>query len=108
MPERILIGSFNLKVLRLIERARLGPKGHAMLVYYFLSLEKPEFTEYARQLSAKTSKNECYSMAWYFIMDHTDPNDCTIFECNIITFIRDYCERNKWDMSQWLKTQSKA
>ena len=94
--------------LRLIERARLGPKGHAMLVYYFLSLEKPEFIEFARQLSVKTSKNECYSMAWYFIMDHTDPNDCTIFECNIITFIRDYCERNKWDMSQWLKTQSKA
>ena len=92
----------------MIERAKLGAKGHAMLVYYFLSLEKPEFTEFARQLSAKTSKNACYTMAWYFVMDHTNPNDCTIFECNIITFIKENCERNKWDMSQWLKTQSKA
>ena len=89
----------------LMENAKIGKEGYAMVVYYFLSLDKPEFTEYAKKLSAKTARINCFNMAWWIVLGYNDPN---VLIQKLITFLRENCERNEWDLTEWLKTQSKV
>ena len=95
----------------LLIEAKFGPKGYAMILFYVLSLEKPELTQYAKELSTFTSKDDCFytacmAAAWYLTMDYTDPSNEELNK--VIIFIRDNCKRNGWEMVQWLKLQSKV
>ena len=76
-----------------------------MIVYYFLSLDKPEFTEYAKKLSAKTARINCFNIAWWIVMGK---NDSIVELQKLITFLREHCKRNNWDLTEWFKTQSKV
>ena len=86
---------------RLID-ARLGSKGTALIIFYFLSLDKNDFTKYAVLLSEKTTLDHCYAMAWMFTIKRGFGGEYNKIE----NFIRENCERNKWSLSKWLKTQS--
>ena len=90
----------------LAENAKIGKLGYAILVYYFLSLDKPEFTEYAKKLSKKTKRGKCFSIAWWIVMGKNVHSNVELQK--MITFLRENCERNKWDLTEWLKTQSKV
>ena len=89
----------------LIENAKFGTGGYAMIIIYFVSLDKPEFTEYAKKLSAKTDIMNCYGMAWWIVMGR---NETRPEYQNLITFLREHCKRNNWDLTEWMKTQSKV
>ena len=101
---RIYKGYIHALYLSLAE-SKIESKGYAMIMYYFLSLDKPEFNQFAKELSSKTTIDDCYAMAWCFHMGnvYTSP---TVNE--IMTFLREHCNRNKWDMNEWLKTQTKG
>ena len=88
-----------------MEKSKLGQDGHAMVILYFLSLDKPEFSEYAQKLSVKTTRKDCNSIAWQIMMDKGDPN-AEIQK--LMAFLRENCIRNKWDITEWLKIQSKV
>ena len=88
-----------------MENAKIGKEGYAMVVYYFLSLDKPEFTEYAKKLSAKTARINCFNMAWLMVMGKNESN---VELQKLITFLREHCKRNNWDLTEWFKTQSKV
>ena len=82
------------------------------MMIYFVSLDKPEFTQFAEQISKKTTWDQCLAMAWSLYADYTFPSGSTAagikLQLNqIITFLKDYCKRNKWEMSDWLKIQMK-
>ena len=85
--------------------SKLNREGYAMIVFYFLSLDKPEFTVYAKKLSEKTARINCFNIAWWMVMGN---NDSDVELQKLITFIREYCERNEWDLTEWLKTQRKV
>ena len=86
-----------------MEKSNLGQDGYAMIIFYFLSLDKPEFTEFAKKLSGKTTRKECNSIAWLIILDKGDSNAEVQ---KLMTFLRENCIRNKWDITEWLKIQS--
>ena len=88
-----------------MEKSKVGQDGYAMVMFYFLSLDKPEFTEFAQKLSVKTTRKECNSIAWLILLDKVDPN-AEIQK--LMVFLRDNCIRNKWDITEWLKIQSKV
>ena len=83
-------------------KARLGQKGTALVVFYLLSLNKDEFMEYALELSALTTLNHCYATAWMITIGKSFGGEYFKVE----TFLKEHCERNKWKMDKWLKTQS--
>ena len=88
-----------------MEKAKIGKAGYAMVIYYFLSLDKPEFTEYAKKLSEKTERSNCFNMAWWVVMGQNDTRDGVQ---KLINFLRENCDRNNWDLFEWFKTQSKV
>ena len=81
---------------------RLGQKGAALIIFYFLSLDKNDLTKYAVLLSERTTLDQCYAMVGMFIMGKCFGGEYKKIE----NFIRENCERNKWNLSKWLKTQS--
>ena len=83
-------------------KARLGQKGTALVIFYLLSLNKDEFTEYALELSAFTTLNHCYATAWMITIGKGFGGEYNKVE----TFLKEHCEGNKWKMDQWLKIQS--
>ena len=89
----------------LLKKARFDAKAYAMIMFYFLSLDKPEFTQYAKELSLHTTRDDSFYMAWFLTMDHKikKPEYQTV-----ITFLRENCERNGWNLTEWLKIQSKV
>ena len=88
-----------------MENAKLGKDGYALIIIYFLSLDKPEFTEYAKKISAKSERMNCFNVTWWIVMDMnmTNPDYQKLF-----TFFRENCKRNNWDLIEWLKTQSEV
>ena len=88
-----------------MENAKLNKEGYAMIIFYFLSLNKPEFTEYAKKLTKKTKRINCFNVAWCIVIGQNTP---VVETQKLITFIREYCERNNWDLTEWFKTQSKV
>ena len=82
-----------------------------MIMFYFLSLDKPEFTEHAKKLSTKTDRKSCFNMAWWMILGNCRNSNIkskNIQSQKLIKFLREYCERNNWDLTEWLKIQSKV
>ena len=79
-----------------------------MIMFYFVSLNKPEFTQFAQKIAKKTTKDQCYATAWALVvsMDYgsTSPNK---YYDEIMSFLKDYCSRNKWKISDWLLRQMK-
>ena len=80
-----------------------------MVIYYFVSLDKPEFTEYAKKLCSKTNLSRCFAVAWWLVLgDANLVNDVNGEYQKLRTFLQEHCKRNKWDLTEWLKTQSKV
>ena len=92
--------------LSLIQEAKFDAKGYAMVMFYFLSLNKPEFNQYAKQLSLYTNKESYYYLSWYITMGNNDPS-MPEYE-KLINFLRDNCDQNDWNITDWLKIQSKV
>lgn len=90
---------------RLIKEAKFEAKAYALVMFYFLSLNKPEFDQYAKQLSVYTDKESYYSLSWYITMGYNDPSKPEYEK--LINFLRDNCDRNDWNITDWLKIQSK-
>merc|ERR1719394_2077386 len=76
-----------------------------MIMFYFLSLDKPEFTQFAEDVSWYTSIQDYFYMAWYLTMNFRDPSNQEFNK--LVTFLRENCKRNEWDLTEWLKIQSK-
>ena len=78
-----------------------------MIIFYFLSLNKPEFTEFAQEFAEDISKDKCLAMAWYLSSDYrpTDHTEDGREEFNeLMVFIKDYCKQKGLTMMEWLKT----
>ena len=56
-----------------LKKARYDAKGYAMIMFYFLSLNKPEFTQYAKELSLHTTMEDYFFVAWFLAMDYDPP-----------------------------------
>ena len=92
-------------------KARYEAKGYSMIMFYFLSLDKPEFTQYAEDVSWHCTKQDYFYMAWYLTMNktHHQPKLTSNQEYQkLITFLKENCKRNGWDLTDWLKIQSKV
>ena len=90
----------------LMRKARYGDMGYSMIMFYFLSLDKPEFTEYAESVSWYVTKRDYFYMSWYLTMNSTHPSNQEYQK--LIAFLRENCKRNGWDLTEWLKIQSKV
>ena len=90
----------------LLKKAGYEAKGYAMIMFYFLSLDKPEFTQYAKELSLHTTIEDYFFMAWYLAMGHNKTNRQEYQK--VATFLRENCERNGWNLTEWLKIRSKV
>jgi len=88
----------------LMEKAEFEARGYAMIMFYFLSLDKPEFTQYAKELSLQTTRDDYYFIAWFLTMDNVPfrPE-----YKKVTTFLRENCKRNGWNLTEWLKIQSR-
>ena len=97
----------NVKIFSLIG-SKLDQSGVALVIFYFLSLEKPEFTKFANELSTKSDLTHCFSMLGQLIYgecyDSVYDEECL----KVMEFIREYCRRNDWDLAEWLKIQMKV
>ena len=84
----------------------LADDTRAMILFYFLSQDKPEFAEFAQELADKFYKKEVLVMAWCLSSDykpkrHTEAGD----EFNaLVVFVKDYGQRNGLTMIEWLKS----
>ena len=78
----------------------------AMIIFYFLSLNKPEFTEFAQEFAEDISKDKCLAMAWYLSSDYrpTDHTEGGEEFNELMVFIKDYCKQKGLTMMEWLKT----
>ena len=90
---------------RLLKKEKFGNKGYALIIMYLLSLEKPVLTQFAKELAPETSLDSCLAAAWilshklYFTSNEYD---------KIVDFFYNNCERNKWNMTEWVKLQRKV
>ena len=86
----------------------------SMIIFYFLSLNKPEFTDFSQELADQVTKDKCLSMAWYLSsgskptsytesMDGNGDDDLN----QMIVFLNGYCTRKRFTMIEWLKSQMK-
>ena len=69
---------------------------------YLLSLEKPEFTQFANELAPRTTEDSCLAIAW--ILSRKQNFNSKDYS-SIVDFLNDYCERNKWNMAEWIIIQ---
>ena len=90
----------NSKLFSLLKN--FGPKGHALVMLYFVSLDKPEFIQFAEQISTKTSLDQCYAMGWVVSANYTFPVKQVD---EMMSFLRDCANRDNWEVSVWLKNQ---
>ena len=88
-----------------MKKAKFEARGYAMIMFYFLSLDKPEFTQYAKELSLHTTRDDYFFVAWFLTMEYTTSQ---LEYQKVITFLRENCKRNGWNLTEWLKTQSKV
>ena len=74
-----------------------------MIILYLLSLEKPEFTQFAKDLAPETTADSCLAVAWILSRKQTFPHKKEY--AKIVDFLTDNCKRNKWDLTEWLIIQ---
>ena len=82
--------------------SKLGPTGIAMVIFYFVSLDKPEFTQFAETLSVRTTLDKCFSTAWRLSMESRYEGE----KGKIATFLEENCSNIEWNFNGWLKRQS--
>ena len=72
-------------------------------MFYFVSIEKEEFNDFARKLSKNIELNDCYTLAWKIgVMKENFKNEEVQ---NLVVFIRNHCKRNRLNLIEWLKVQ---
>merc|ERR1712131_119811 len=82
------------------------PHYQALVIIFFVSLDKPELVECAKKLANKeTFVKDCFYMSWCLSLGKT-------FERvpeygKMAAFLRQHCERKNWNITEWLKIQSK-
>ena len=88
--------------------SKLEQSGVALVMFYFLSLEKPEFTVFANELSSKSDLTHCFSILGQVIYgkcyESVYDKECL----KVMEFIRECCKRNGWDLAKWLEIQMKV
>ena len=84
----------------------IQPAGCALVILYFVSLDKPEFTQFAEHLFEQTTIVQCQATCWIISRGQIYSGTCQKRN-EIISFLRDYCKQNKWEMLDWLDTQMK-
>ena len=87
-----------------MESKTLDQSGTALVILYFVSLDKPEFTQFAKELSFKSTLTHCFAVMSQLIYKKSYGGESE----KIMTFIREYCKRNDWKLSKWLKFQMKV
>ena len=73
---------------------------------YLLSLEKPELTKFAKELAPETTFDSCLAAAWILSQKLSFTNN-EEYE-KIVDFLNNNCERNKWNMTEWVILQRKV
>ena len=83
------------------------PNYRCLVIIFFVSLDKEEFTQCAKELACKvTYKKDCFYISWLLAIGKTFKS---MPESNkMVLFMRQHCEGNNWDMTEWLKIQSKS
>ena len=88
--------------------SKLDQSGIAVVMFYFVSLDKPEFTQFANELTIKCDLTHCFSMLGQLIYgkcyELVNDKECL----KVIDFIRENCKRNGWDLKKWLEIQMKV
>ena len=82
--------------------AKLRRGGIAMVLFYLVSLEKPEFTEFAKRLSARTTLEKCFATAWTMSLGYRYEGEAD----QLVKFLQEHCSNNEWNFDAWLKLQS--
>ena len=83
------------------------PHYQALVIIFFVSLDIPELVECAKKLANKeTFVKDCFYMSWCLSLGKT-------FErvpeySKMAAFLRQHCERKNWNITEWLKIQSKS
>lgn len=83
-------------------KANFDHRGYAIVIMYLLSLEKPEFTQFAIELAPKTITDSCLATAWILSNKQTFTKEDY---AKLVIFLHDNCERNQWDMNEWVSIQ---
>ena len=88
----------------LMTSKKLDQAGTALVILYFVSQDKPEFTQFAKELSYKSSLTHCFSVMSQLIYKKSYDDESE----KIMNFLRGYCKRNDWTLSKWLEIQMKV
>ena len=111
--------SFNFR----LSNSNVGSMGNALIMFYFVSINKPEFDDFAEKLSTKSKSrlvtnrwfvnsrceflSDCYTAAWCTMVEDDFERDFLQTK-TVATFLREHCTRNDLNLTEWLKTQSKV
>lgn len=90
-------------LFRLLEKKRFEYKGYAMIIFYLVSLNKPEFTQFAKELAPKTTKDSCLAIAWILSRHRTFSHSEEYSK--IVNFLHDHCKRSKCGVTKWAEIQ---
>ena len=82
---------------------KLRRTGISMVLFYFVSLDKREFTQFARALANRTNLEKCFATAWRMSLGFRYEGENE----KLVQFLQEYCSNNEWDFDAWLKLQSK-
>ena len=77
-----------------------------MIVFYFISIEKKDFNDFAEKLSKNIGLNDYYTLAWKIGVMKEDFEDKEVQK--LVVFIRNHCKRNGFFLVDWLQTQRKV
>ena len=85
-----------------------------LIIFYFLSIDKQEFNEFAFTLmddvsasvSIKPTIKDLHAMAWKIGVMKKDFKNEEVQK--LVVFIRNHCERNGLPLIEWLKVQRRV
>ena len=87
-------------------KSNFDNRGYALIIMYLLSLENPEFTQFANELAPRTTEDSCLAIAWILTRKQTFNPEGDYSK--IVDFLEDNCERNNWNMEEWVISQRKV
>ena len=77
-----------------------------LIVFYFISIEKKDFDDFAEKLSKNIKLNEFYTLAWSVGVMQENYQDKEVQK--LVVFIRNHCKRNELHLIDWLKIQRRG
>ena len=77
-----------------------------LIVFYFISIEKKDFDDFAEKLSKNIELNEYYTLAWSIGVMNENYQDKEVQK--LVVFLRNHCDRNELPLIDWLKIQRKV